>query len=273
MIFQSQITTTSKEGKNWGLIVTIGFHAIVLAVLLMLVIPAPQQHPLDPVIMVNFGEPDMGGPSDEMAGGSGEENTSEAVSNPTQPSTPDPEIIENPDGAVSVPVKKNDQLQNDKKQTKTLPKPEERKPEEGSVYTKKVRNKKGNGTGNANGDGTSGGKGDGLIPGNQGDPNGVPNGDIDGSGHLKKQYRPRQIKKASFSDEETDDPNQKVVYVIVTVSCEGIIKRVAIDPDRTKDTKNFKYISSKLKGEKFFDSRPNCNGDAKWPLEVVITPN
>lgn len=271
MIFQSSITTSSKEGRNWGLIATLSFHALVLGLLLLFVIPEPQQHPLDPVIMVNFGEPDMGGPSDEMAGGSGDE--ANAVSSPQQPTADNPEIIDNPEGTISVPMKKKEQTQTNTNPFKTEPKPQERKPEEGSIYTKKGRTQKGTGTGRANGDGASDGNGDGLNPGNQGDPNGVPNGDIDGNGHLKKQYRPKQIKKATFSDEETDDPNQKVVYVIVTVSCEGYIKRVAIDPDRTKDTKNFKYISSKLKGEKFFDSRPNCKGDAKWPLEVIITPN
>lgn len=270
MIFQSQITTSTKEGKNGGLIATIGFHALVLGILLWFVIPTPQQHPLDPVIMVNFGEPDRGGPSTEMAGGTGSEANSASVPSPSDPSQ---ELIDNPDAALSVPMKKTDSKTADQKDVKTASKPQERKPEEGSVYTKKGRNNKGTGTNNTDGDGTSEGKGDRLIPGNQGDPGGVPNGDIDGDGHLKKAMRPRQIKKATFSDEETDDPNQKVVYVIVTVNCEGIIKRVAIDPNRTKDTKNFRYISSKLKNEKFFENRPNCKGDAKWPLEVIITPN
>ncbi|MBI3235153.1 MAG: hypothetical protein HYZ42_14150 [Bacteroidetes bacterium] len=274
MIFQSNIESTSKEGNSWGIIATIGFHGLILAALLLIFIPEPESHPLDPVIMVNFGDPEMGGPSAEMAGGSGDESMAENA-----PSTPDEasaaeEVIDNPEAELAVkpakskvePVKQNTPV--------TKPNPVvERKPEQGSTFIKRGPRKKGNGSGSSNGDGSSDGRGDGLIPGEGGDPNGVPDGSLDGDGYVKKQFRPKQIKKAEFNDDETDDPNPKRIYVIVTVSCSGIITKVKPDINHTTDTKNLKYISGKLKGEKFFDNRDNCKGPAAWPLEVIITPN
>lgn len=273
MIIQSNIGSSSKEGKSWGLIATIGFHALILALILLLVIPEPESHPLDPVIMVNFGDPDMGGPSTEMAGGSGAEATSE--SEPVEsPLENNEEIIDNPNADVVVNApKKTEKTTTTKANPTKVETPKERKPEEGSTFNKKGRTKKGTGDGNSNGPVSSEGRGDGLIPGEQGSPNGTIDGTKDGNDHLKAQYRPKQIKKAVFEDEETDDPNPKKMYVIVTVDCSGVIKKVSIDTKNPSDTKNFKYIKNKLIGEKYFDARDNCKGFAQWPWEIVITPN
>lgn len=272
MIFQSNIASTNKNGTSWGVIITVAFHALILLIALIMVIPEPQSRPLDPVIMVNFGEPDMGGPSSEMAGGTGTEISSESETAEPTPSESSDEIIENPDAltAVNLPKKTDQPI---KKTIPAVTPVKAREAEKGTTFTKKGRTHKGHGSGESNGNGDSEGRGPGNIPGEYGSPDGVPDGTLDGDGHTKKEFRPRQLKKAEFNDEETDDPNPKRMFVIVTVNCDGYITKVKPDLKHTTDTKNLAYLSIKLKKDQFFEKRQNCKGPAKWPLEVLITPN
>jgi hypothetical protein len=266
MIFQSQVQSTTKNSKFNGLVMTIAFHALILLIILLVTLPKPEEKPMDPFIEISFGEPDMGGPSSELAGGSGNED----------PTTEEQKAVQTPSNAQpddnDLEAIKKQQASHAKTTTTQTAKIPERQVEDGSTFSRKKGRGKGTGTGTSNGPGSSEGSGDGLNPGNEGDPKGSPHGSPDGE-FLPEGKRPHKIRSTDIEDENTTDPNPKTVYVIVTVNCDGVITKVKADYTRTSGTKNIDFVKRKLKGEKFYDARPNCTGSASWPISVTVTPN
>lgn len=223
MITQSDIASTSRESQAGGLIITIVFHALLALIVLTIHFPMPvPQLPEPEGLLIALGEPDMGGPDQERAGGNdasvnapsdasqtppdaintGEDEESPIVHKETPPN-PTPNPNPNPTSQTTTPV--------------TNPKPEWQ-PDNNSGLHRRTRRNPGTGTGNAPGDGTSDGYGTGNRPGNQGDPNGDPLGKPDGTSYGKdgiKKFKlgTRRIAKAPV----VNDKSQKSGTVRITI--------------------------------------------------------
>ncbi len=260
MIFQSQIESTTRNSKQQGIIYMLLGVALLLLIAILVTIPVPEPIVETPIVYMKFvslGESETGGPAMENSSGDGggDESAQPQNASPNQDNVnADPE----PGGGDAPAI--NNNKSNNKTTNTSQP---QAQPEKNSGFKSKKK-----GTGGPLGDGNSalpGGGGDGDL--NKGDPAGWK----DERGNLKAEHRPRQIKQFSFNDKESDKNEIRHLWVILTVDCNGIVNDVKIAP-KTTDTEDFPFIKSQIKGKKYYDKRNDCNGPAKWDVDITIKP-
>lgn len=256
MIFQSQIESTTRNSKQQGIIYMLLAAALILFIALFIKIPVPEQVVENPIVYMKFvslGESETGGPAMENSSGDGggdESAQPNAASNNEIVATPS-------EGSGDHVINKNNS-KNTNNAAQVNP-----QPEKNSGFKKSK--KKGTGPlGDGDNDKFGGGGDD---DGNKGSPD----GQRDKGGKLLPKYRPRQIKQFSFSDKESDKNEIRHLWVILTVDCNGIVNDVKIAPGTT-DTEDFPFIKSQIKGKKYYDKRNDCNGPAKWDVDITIKP-
>lgn len=263
MIFQSDVPSTSSRSQTLGLTVTIIFHAILLAVILMIVLPAPEQKVEPETFIIKFGTDAPGGPFTEEGS---------AMNN--DPSQNDPSLNESAGGAAtadeSEPTEETSSNQALNSATKPTPNPNPSTEPSPERRFKKSGSRKGS---NTEGGGPTGG--DDPNSQSRGNPNGDPNGELNGT--LFNEKLPINGKLKAIRDvqlepgEESDDPNPKKVKVLVIVGCkDGRIKKVKkiVSGSNYAD---INYLRSKLEGQKYFESyQGNCSRDIPGIMEVTI---
>ncbi|MDZ4758578.1 MAG: hypothetical protein SGJ10_10660 [Bacteroidota bacterium] len=257
MIFQSQIPSTSTNSKQQGIIYMLLGAALILLIAIIVKFPVPEVVAETPVIYMNFGESETGGPAMENSSGDG------GGENSPQPQNNAPN--ENDIDAVADPGKENAPAINNNKSKNTTTNTSQTVPqvEKNSGFKS---NKKGSGG--------PAGNGNSPLPGGGGEDDknkGNLSGRKDGNGHLLDKYRPRQINQFAFSYKESDQSTIRLLRVILTVDCKGIVKNIEIARG-SKATEDFAFIKSQLRGNKFYDARSDCDGPAKWEVDVTITP-
>lgn len=239
-----------KKGKQWGLILTLLFHTVIVLLMLFLWrFNKPEPPIAEQGITINFGTSDDG---------SGKVQPEKAESKAPQPN-PEP-TKSKPVPAVSSPIK-NDVLQSTdpdavnlkKTEKKTQNKPEKEEQPKEEIDQRALLTKKKPGGSTTSSEGETG------KPGDQGDPDGdknstsrtgIPNGgnsgggisyDLGGRGHIS-------LPKPSY----TSDKEGRVV-VTITVDQEGnVIKAVAGARGTTvSDLELFKRAEEAAKRSKF----------------------
>ncbi|MSQ79738.1 MAG: hypothetical protein EXR21_08700 [Flavobacteriaceae bacterium] len=263
MIFQSQVASTTKQSKFNGAMAAVAFHALILAIILFVTIPKPEEKLMDPFVTISFGDPDMGGGSDMAAG------ASSPVDNP-DPGNPDQSTT-----AAASATEENDQSEAIEKAnpnpTKTS-KPTTTKPERQSDKASEF--KKGGKKGNKgkNGSDPNGGD-DGLGP-DKGDYGNRGEDYTDNDGVLKPKFQPKRLGKKEIDGENTNDPNPKKVSLIATVNCNGVITQLDLISSRSTDSKSLILLQKKLIGQAYYSPIPipDCKGSGKMLLEVTINP-
>ncbi len=258
MIFQSQIESTTKNSKQQGVIYMLLGAALILIIALFVKFPIPEPVVENPIVYMKFvslGESETGGPAMENSSGDGGGDESAQPQNASSNNEVDANANE---GSGDHVIKKNSSSNTNTNTSENNP-----KPEKNSAFTPSKKKGKPLGDGESN------------MPGGPG--NGTDNigniwGKKDGKGHLPAEQRPKQIKPFEFADEASDISTIRYLKVLLSVDCKGVIKSVAAAPGTT-DMKNFDFVKKRLVGNKYFKSTDaNCEGTAKWIVDVTITP-
>ncbi len=269
MIFQSQVASTTKQSKFNGAMAAVAFHALILAIILFVTIPKPEEKLMDPFVTISFGDPDMGGGSDIAAGASSPIDNPDP-GNPDQTTAAAASASESDDQSEAIekantnPTKTNTTSNS----TKPTAAKAERQSDKASEFKKGGKK----GDKGKNGNNPNGGD-DGLGPDKGGGDHGNGGDDYtDNDGVLKPKFQPKRLGKKEIDGENTNDPNPKKVYLIATVNCNGVITKLKLDTKRSTDTESLKLIKEKLLGQAYYSPIPDCKGSGKMNLEVTINP-
>ncbi len=211
---------------NWiGIAGSFIFHAIILLALYFFVLVPPNPPWEEQGMMMSLGEPNMGGPSETPI----ENPQPNETYTPITEQTEQPELSQNTDPDVDVVAK---DVPKKPEKRPTLETPVER-PKEQIELPKKPTAKslfKRNTTASEN----QGGRGDGPIPGNEGEPDGDPNGvpggrgtgtsgdGTGGKGFSYSLYGRRISRKPNISSTSND---VGIVVVNITVDRNGNVTK------------------------------------------------
>ncbi len=212
-----------KDNKHriYGAIGTFTLHAIIIALLLVYVIQAPNPPWESEGMMMSLGEENMGGPADEFV--SDPQPNEQYTQISEQEETKEELTAEDPESEAikeKPVVEKPAKPKADKPIVDNVPKPVLELPKKVNQQALFQKRK------NAGGEG---GYGDGEIPGNQGKPDGSPDGDPNGTGTgdsgfgsgnsgtdgLKFELKNRGIKQIPKIEDNSKATGKVVVRIVV----------------------------------------------------------
>jgi len=258
---------TTKDNLR-GLIGTIVFHGILLAMLLLLALHTPLPLPQEAGVEVNIGNSDDG-----MGDIQPETPAAAAQAAPApQSAKPDELVTQNTEEAPAIePVKKEKPVPVEKPQPKPQPKPEP-KPEPQPVVNQNAMFK-----GMKGGTGSGGNQGITGKPGDQGKPNGTPgasnydgNGGAGGGVSFSLEGRSKQ----HLPSPSNNFRDRGIVVVTIFVNRQGNVTRILVPAKGTTTTnQDLIRLASDAARKARFSAKEDAPEEQKGSITYVFELN